>query len=407
MNIKKSNFRNLIIIFLLVCIFIFLSATLPAKAPKIPETVQNITEFESYLLQLTRKGPVPGISMVVVKNDSIVYNKGFGWADEPKHMSASTKTVYHWFSVTKIITAVAILQLAEQNKLQLNDAVVKYLPFFKVKYPSDSSKPITIINLLNHSSGLPDPGLHMFRWVHYDENSAINQTELVKKVIPELSKLEFEPGTDTKYTNFGYMVLGAIIEKVTGQNYEDYIRQNILKPLAMNHTDFVYTKDMEPFEAAGTHPVFDPMTLAIPYVKGRIIREVSKKYFWLNRFYNDQTPPTALIGSAEDAARFVIAYLNNGELDSTHILTQQSVKKMTCDNYMKKASYKYSYYVRQGLGWQIYKDKHGLMLQHSGGGLGFSTIIQLYPEEKLGFILFSNDTYCKGWKIVKLASDLD
>jgi CubicO group peptidase (beta-lactamase class C family) len=141
----------------------------------------------------------------------------------------------------------AILQLQERGKLSLHDPVVGYLPSFEVTYPSDTSKHVTILNLLNHSSGQPDQDAPTFiRWIHHDEDPPVHQTDFVKKVLPEYSRLKFEPGDHDEYSNIGYMLLGAIIEKVSGMAYEDYIRESILRPLEMNHTDFLYAKTLEP-----------------------------------------------------------------------------------------------------------------------------------------------------------------
>jgi D-alanyl-D-alanine carboxypeptidase len=383
------------------CVFLW------PRTPKPPELVKSVADLEGYLKKLVDFGTPPGMSLVVVKNDSIVYSKGFGWADKPHQIRATPETVYHWFSITKIATAIAIFQLQEQGKLQLDDSVTKFLPFFKVKYPSTTSQTITIRKLLNHTSGLSDPGFRLLRWVHYEGNLPLNQTELVEKVLPKYSKLAFEPDDYTAYTNLGYMVLGAIIEKVTNQTYENYIRQNILEPLGMKHTDFIYTKEMEPFEAAGAHPIFDIQTLFIPYVKGPVVRETSGNHIWFKRFYNDQTPSSGLIGSATDAARLAMAYLNNGELNGRLILSEQSVTTMTTESYIAKAAKQYTYFIRQGIGWQIYKGRGGLMLQHGGGGLGFITSMRLYPDEKLGFILFTNDTKSESWRILDLAARLN
>jgi CubicO group peptidase (beta-lactamase class C family) len=407
-QIMKSGKRRKSFIAILTLLMLALgSLALWPKVPRQPDSVQNAAEFESYLQKLVDNGTVPGLSLVIVKDDSIVYSKGFGWADKPRKMPANPQSVYHWYSITKIVTAIAILQLQEQVKLQLDDSVTRYLPFFKVKYPSNTSQVITIRNLLNHSAGLPNPQFRLFRWIHYEGDPSVNQTDLVKKVMPNFSKLLFEPGEDSRYSNFDYMVLGAIIEKVTGQTYEEYVRQHILQPLGMNHTDFIYTKAMEPFEAAGANPVWNKWTLFIPFIKGSVVREKSGNYLWLKRFYNDQTPSTALIGSAEDAARLAIAYLNKGELNGHRILTEQSIVTMTHDSHIEMKAHKPNYFFRQGIGWQIYKGRGEYALQHDGGGFGFSTIMRLYPDEKLGFILFANDGNCKGWRILNLADKLE
>jgi len=125
------------------------------KAPKPPNTVASVEELEAYIETLVDFGTPPGLSLVVVKNDQLAYSKGFGWADHPRQIAATPQTVYHWWSCTKILTAIAVLQLQEQGKLRLNDSVTQFLPFFKVQYPSAASRVVTIQDLLTHSSGLP------------------------------------------------------------------------------------------------------------------------------------------------------------------------------------------------------------------------------------------------------------
>jgi len=407
-TILKSRKRKkwLIVLFILL-IFIGGLILFWPEAPQPPISVRSIAELENYLERLTDFGTPSGLSLTVIKDDSLVYSKGFGWADRPHDIQATPETVYHWWSITKIVTAIAILQLKEQDKLQLDDSISKFLPFFKVQYPSVASKTITIRNLLNHSSGIPDAGFKILNWIHHDGEPHLNQTAMVKKVLPDLSRLVFEPGENTGYTNIGYMVLGAIIEKVTNQTYENYVKQNILEPLGMKHTDFIYTKEMEKFEAAGSHPLFDTWTPLIPFIAGSYVREIYKNHIWLEHVYTDQTPPSGLIGSASDAARLVRAYLNKGILEGHRILQEQTVYQMTNESYIQKNGEDHTSYFRQGIGWQINKDRDKIVLQHTGGGIGFSTIMQIYPDRNLGFVLFSNDTKCEGWRIIQLASELN
>lgn len=396
--------QYLLYISLTILIALFSSCS---SIPKPPDNIESISGFEDYIEKLVESGTPPGMSLAVVKNDSIIYSKGFGWADEPREIRAAPKTVYHWWSCTKIATAIAILQLQEKGKLSLNDPVVRHLPFFKVKYPSETNKEVTILNLLNHSSGLPDPsGFTLISWIHHDGEPPVNQTDFIKEVLPDYSKLKFEPGDHAEYSNIGYMVLGAIIEKVTGIAYEDYIRQNILRPLGMNHTDFLYMKAMEPDVAGGAHPIFTLMTPLLPFVAGSYIRELDRRHIWMERVYTDQTPPTGLIGSATDAARLVAAYLNGGALNGQRILSQESITTMTYEGQIKAKNEDSLNYRRQGIGWQIYGKSGRWVLTHDGGGPGFSTKIQLYPDENLGFVLFTNDVTCETWKIVNLAGTL-
>lgn len=132
-----------------------------------------------------------------------------------------------------------------------------------MNYPSSKGSVITIRNLLQHSSGLPDTVPAIIGWVHYD-NATRNQTEVVKNHLPEFNTLKFEPSTKAVYSNFNYMVLGAIIESVSGQSYEEYITNNMLRPLGMSHTSFVYTPAMAEHEAVGTLPIVHFYTPLLP-----------------------------------------------------------------------------------------------------------------------------------------------
>jgi len=351
--------------------------------PDTPKQVKGVTELEAYLNQLVKSGDPPGLSLVVVKDGQIVYNNAFGYADKPHNIRATSDTVYHWWSMTKIPTAIAIMQLQEQGKVDLDEPVEKYLPWFDVIYPSAQSPIITIRNLLQHTSGLPDTIPAMIGWVHYDDETP-NQTEIVKKQLPKFSKLKFTPGSKAVYSNLNYLVLGAIIESVSGQTYEAYIIQNILQPLGMSHTDFVFTPEMANQEAAGTLPVAHLYTGLLPTILDPrdLIRERQGKFLWLNRVYIDATPSTGLIGSAPDVARLMMAYLNDGSLNGKLILSSKSVSLLTNTTPIDG----------HGLGWFINQSNNLRYIEHAGGGPGFATIMRLYPEEKLGAAILANGT---------------
>ena len=371
------------------------------------QKIANVGELETYLNNRVASGNPQGMSLVVVKDGKIIYKKGFGWADRPHEIEATSESVYHWWSITKIVTAIAILQLQEQGKLRLDDSVKKFLPYFNVQYPSAKSKTITIRQLMNHSSGLHNPSFRIMSWIHHEGEPSVNQTYLVKKLLPDFSKLEFEPDDHSEYSNFGYMVLGAVIEKVTDQTYEAYIKNHILDPLGMKHTDFKYNEDMEPNIAAGSHPTFNWVSPLIPFIIGSFISKISLDHIWLDRFCTDPTASSGLIGPATDIARLVAAYLNGGELEGQRILSHESIDTMTNAGYMKEKEEDPTSYVRQGIGWKIYKNSGQLVITHEGGGLGFLTKIQLIPNEKLGLILFTNDVTCEAWKILNIANTLN
>jgi len=379
-----KRIRNMLlgfaILLLIAVVGLFAFAPHP---PGTPEQVANVAELESYLNQLVKSGNPPGLALVVVKDGGIVYNNAFGYADGPNGVRADTDTVYHWWSMTKIPTAIAIMQLREQGKLYLDTAVIEYLPWFDVTYPSDASPIISVRHLLQHTSGLPDTIPAMIGWVHYDDETR-NQTENVKKFLPDFNKLKFEPGEKAVYSNLNYMVLGAIIESVSGQSYEAYITENILEHLGMSQTSFVYTPSMGEHEAYGTLPVVHFYTPLLPTLldTGALIRERQGKLLWLNRVYIDATPSTGLIGPSTDVARLMMAFLNRGSLDGNLLLQPESVSMLTetppVDGH--------------GLGWSVGETDEVRYLEHAGGGPGFATIMRLYPEKNIGFAVLTNGT---------------
>src|SRR5262245_43172609 len=228
-------------------------ALLRPKPPRPPAHITSVADLEAYLSALTAFGTPPGLSLVVVNDGRVVYERGFGLTDGPMHVAATPETVYGWWSMTKIFTAAAIFQLQEQGKLNIDDPATKYLPFFKITYPSAASRPITIRNLLNHSSGIPNNVPALVGWIHHADQPRLDQTAYVAQVLPDYSKLTFEPGDHGEYTNVGYMVLGAVIEAASGQTYEGYVRAHLLQPLGMHHSDFVYTEAMLPHAAVASH----------------------------------------------------------------------------------------------------------------------------------------------------------
>jgi len=365
-----------------------------ASHPRIPNNASAVTEIESYIEKSVARNKPPGISVVVVKNGELVYSKAFGYADGPAKITASTDTVYHWWSMTKVPTAIGILQLHDAGEVDIDDPVENYLPFFQVTLDGEPAPPITIRQLMRHTSGLPDTIPAMIGWVHY-EDIVYDQTSLLQKNLPQYNQLKFVPDSKAAYSNLGYMVLGAVIEKVSGMGYEEYIQGNILKPLGMNNTAFLYTTQMEGKIAAGSHPIPSIYTPLLPFLldTNPLIKEREGTQYWFNPFYIDVTPSTGLIGSASDAALLAQALLSQ-----SNILTPESHSLL----YPRGTAI-----TERPLGWAEYNMAGRLWLQHSGGGPGFATVMRLYPKENLGIVIMANNTDLPREKLVDAFASLD
>lgn len=399
-------------IFILLALAIVGFFVFRSKPPLAPETVTNIDDIEAYIEELCESGSPPGLTLLIVKDGAIRYSRGFGLADGPNNLNTTPQTVFKWWSLTKIFTATAILQLQEQHKLNIDDPVIEYLPFFKVQYPSDNSTTVTIRHLLNHSSGLPDNIPEVLGWMHLENEPKLDQTALAKEVFPNYAKLKFEPGERSEYTNVGYMMLGAVIEAVSKQTYEDYVVAHLLKPLEINHTNFFYSSEMLPYAAVGSHPLVSLESAVLPFFYyddlREYVREIVSGRMWFNPSLADSNPPTGLIGPATDLARYMMAYLNQGELEGTRILSAESINYMTNQGHIRSTKTIQAAAPVRGLGWAVYKDgEQPFYLEHSGNGPGFGSSMRLYPDLSLGLIVLANDTTYDREAILNLAAGLD
>ena len=360
---------------------------------RIPTNPGSISELENSINNFISKSQVPGLSVAVVKDGQVVYSKGFGWADTPAELPATPETIYHWWSMTKIPTALAILQLYDAGQLELDDPVSRYLPFFEVEFGDVPNPSVTIRQLLRHTSGLPDTMPAMIGWVHY-EDEIFNQTELLRNTLPQYNQLKFTPDSQYSYSNLGYLVLGAVIEAVSGTSYEDYIQENILGPLGMNQTSFLYTPQMDNV-AAGSHPLISMYTPLLPFLldMSSLVRQREGLTLWFKPVYLDVTPSSGLVGSVEDAAGLVQALLEREALLADGTYTLMEAKGETPSE--------------RPLGWAEYNTDGRQWLQHSGGGPGFATVMRLYPKENLGIVLMANSTNLPRETLVEAFASLD
>lgn len=375
-------------------LFVFLFYACGASKIKFSES-NSVAVFESQIEQIIDQQVPPGMSIILVKKDQVVYSKGFGYADFSNRKRASSETTYQWWSLTKPFTATAILQLQEKRLLSLDDPVRKHLPFFEVNYKKKTDQPITIRDLLNHSAGLKDIGNKIIGWIHYEEHQAYNQTQLVKEELPNYNKIVATPGEKGRYSNLGYMLLAAIIENVTEQPYATYIQQNILQPLEMDATSFLYSELVQENIAVGSHPKDLMSLIAFSLLdKEKAIKEKKNGIYYFNNIYSNQQGSTGLIGSTENLSHFLIAMLNEGRWNGQQILSAESVKMMfTPQVPIKKSPAPKLNNPHFGLSWFIHTHNEETALTHGGAGAAFVAQMRIYPAQDLGIAVLCNSTY--------------
>ena len=286
-------------------------------------------------------------TVLVARDGKPIFRKGFALANREWNIPNGPDTKFRLGSITKQFTATAILELAEAGKLKTGDPISKYY----ADAPASWSK-ITIHHLLTHTSGIPSY-TSIPRFFEKQAMFDLTPAEIVK--LTQDQPLEFEPGEKWKYDNSGYILLGYVIEKVSGQNYADFIRQHIFEPLGMRDTGYDNTKDILPHRASG-----------YVYNSGH----------WLNAPYLAMTLPYAA-GSLYSTVDDLLVW--DQALYAGKLLSAESFQKMF-------TPYKNGY----GYGWGIGKQFDRKMISHNGGINGFSTIISRYPDDKVTVIVLAN-----------------
>jgi CubicO group peptidase (beta-lactamase class C family) len=305
------------------------------------------TEVKGLVEQYMAKSKTPGVTLAIIKDGKAEVH-GFGLSDVENNVPARPDTVYQIGSVTKQFTATLVMRLVEEGKIRLDESILTYLS----QLPADW-KAVTVRHLLNHTSGIKSytstagfSGLMIRPGKHED---------LLKLITSE--KLEFAPGERWAYNNSGYYLLGMIIEKVTGKTYRAVLKEQILQPLGMDHSDLYGWSEIVPNRARG-------------YTAGR------------NADYIDMAWPFAagsLLSSVPDLIKWEAAQ------GSEKLLKRDSWNLMWMPAKLNDGSV-FPY----GFGWALDKVPGSRVIEHNGGIPGFSAQINRYPDKNLAVILLTN-----------------
>ena len=344
---------------------------------------------------------VPGLSMAVIQADHVPWAQGFGLADLQARRPADARTIYLWFSMTKIVTATAVMQLADRGQLDLDGAAAEYFPEYAALLRPAGQSSVTLRHLLSHSAGLANP--LPVGWVHPITAPAPDQSAFTRRLLSRQRRLQVPPGTRVAYSNLGYLVLGEVIARVSGLPYQQYVREHLLQPLGMRRTDFMYRDDLLPDAAVGYQPRWHPLTLLLPFLLPRgIVGETVGRYVAFRRFNVDGAAYGGLIGPVDDAARFVRLHLNAGVVDGQRLLSAEAIGAM---QRITATGPK----LDVGLGWfREHSDRTPgpRYLEHLGGGAGFWNDMRIYPDQHLGVVIMGNATSYDHRRILAAAQRL-
>lgn len=365
-------FTGLVAILVLLGVGLYAIAIKPPRAPQGDVSNDDVTR---YIDDVIASQAATAVSVAVIRDGEVIWENAAGQANPFKGRAATTASVYHVWSVTKISTALAVLDLVEDGLLDLDATVADLLPWFEVE--QFEGRAMTVRDLLRHTSGLRDTVPAVFGWLRYDEDLP-NQTEYLRSKMPDYALLRFLPGEDRRYSNLGYMVLGAVIEAVTGKSYEDVVRERVLNPAGMTSADFVFNRGIAPDEVLGSHPVLHVFSPLLPFLTDMhdLVQTRGGQLLWLNRLYVEATPPTGLIGSARDAALLADAAMRNDVLlgsDTVQLLVPDADADVP-------------------LGWFETGGQTRRWLQHRGGGPGYAAAVRVYPDENLAIAVLASGT---------------
>lgn len=403
MKLKKAvKWFGLTLIIVILGISLFFSQfILFAPYPKAQATdVKTLDDLDNYLSALTAEGLPPALDVTVLKKGRLVFSKAYGIANGLTGEKVTKAHVYHFWSMTKSFTAIAIFQLIEAGKISLNDKVTTYLPNYNPVDDSGAPVTVTIDHLLRHASGLPDFVAKMMKWIHLDGEPRYGETRMVNERFQEYQTTKEKPGSVSKYGNLNYVLLGAVIEAVTGGTYEDYIRQYILRPLKMEHSDLIYRTDMQPKIAKGSHNYYHFWSILLLLMgpdeglDWMVDGKIDDRY-WLKQMHTDYAASTSVIGTGLDMSRFGQMLLNHGQLDGVRILSKESTNKVLYGGRFKdeleqvKSGEKD---VALGYGTKTWFEKGITLIGHGGGGPGFALQYFVVPEKELVIVVLTNQT---------------
>lgn len=316
--------------------------------------------FESardYIEQVvaTRQAGTVSLSIAVAKDGEILWEEGFGWADIENRTRATEHTTYSLASISKPITATALMTLVEAGEIDLDRPANDYLGKGKLTGRHGNAKAATVCRLANHTSGLPT---HVN--FYYADEAMIKPP--MDETIRRYGKLVGVPGEDYVYSNLGFGILGDIASQVSGSNYTDFMREALFEPMGMSHSGVGIPPGLQPFAAAR----YDKNAKALPH------------------YGFDHPGASAIYSSAHDLVRFGMMHVGGSAEGGRSVLSKATTERMRHPSCSEGGHEDY------GLGWRVDQDSGYEIASHGGSMPGVKTILAMLPEENLVVVVLTN-----------------
>jgi CubicO group peptidase (beta-lactamase class C family) len=320
------------------------------------------TNIDNYVRGELLAQHIPGLSLAVMENGEIALAKGYGLANVELQVPVTPETVFESGSVGKQFTATAVMMLVEDGKIGLDDKITKFFT-----NAPDSWTNVTIRELLSHTAGFADYPKD------FDFQRDYTEAELLERI--EAVPLAFPPGEKWSYSNLGYVTLGILIHKVSGEFYGDILAKRIFKPLGMKTARIISEADIITNRAAGY----------------RLVDGELRNQQWVSRTMNT-TADGSLLLSVFDMAKWDAA------LYTTNLLKKSSLEEMWAHVKLKDGKT-----VNYGFGWGLVEIHGHRIIQHGGAWQGFEAQISRYPDERLTVVVFANLVHSD---LAKIAHDI-
>ena len=357
--------KNLIAFVLSLALFVAaVPSTFVAQQPTAATATDYTTALaaiEKSLEEKRKELGIPGMSLVIVKDDKVIYLKGLGVKDFEKNIPVTPDTRFAIGSSTKAFTAMLAAMSADDGKLSLDDSPKKFLPYFTLR-DQDAAAKITMRDLLSHRSGLNRTDLAMVTGV-------LNREELIK--VAGMAKPTAKLGEKWQYQNVMYAAAGEAVAKAQNSTWDDLIAKRIFKPLGMKNSD-TQAVDMQKARDYSFGYEYNPTTKATRRLPQRSIVAAA--------------PAGAIDSSARDMAQWVRLMLGNGVFNGKRLVSEKAFEELTRKQINIAGSVDY------GLGWFLRQWNGHKVVEHGGNIDGFNAQVAFMPDQKVGFVLLTNVT---------------
>lgn len=351
-------------------VLLLLSPALILAQPKGKQS-PDLKKLDTYLAKSLKDWDVPGMSVVIVKGNKVVFTGAYGVKNVETGEKVSPATIFPIASITKGFTAACMAMLVEEKKISWNDPVSKYLPWFEL-YDPYVTKALTIRDLLTHRSGLATfSGDLLWYGTRYNRVEVLQRAKYLK---PAHGFRE-----SFGYSNIMYIAATEVIAQVSGMSWEDFVKSRFLEPLGMKRTTLSITDMLDMSDVTAAHTRVDDKQAVIPFLK-----------------WDNMGGAGALNSSAEDMVRWMLLQLNKGTLDGKKYYSESSAREMwqmftpLAVSKQSEDLYPSTHFRGYGMGWSL-MDYHGRrVISHSGGYDGIISYCVLVPEENLGFVILTN-----------------